>query len=135
SARMEYLVPFRYVGPVLPDRPGDGRSHRTGPTYGLFSATVCQYTDLPPEMSNTDPVAKEFSSEESHVTIEASSLISRKRPRGIFESMNLWNSGVIWSKMRVLAAAGVTTLTAMLWPASSLPSDFEIAMTAAFDAL
>ena len=61
-------------------------------------------------MSNTEPVENEFSSVESQVTSAASSWISRKRPRGIFDSMNWWNSGVIWTKMRVLAAAGVTTL-------------------------
>ena len=58
-------------------------------------ARVRQYTERPPLMSNTAPVENEFSSVASHVTSEASSSISRKRPRGIFDSMNLWNSGVI----------------------------------------
>lgn len=86
-------------------------------------------------MSKTEPVENEFSSEASQVTIDASSSIWRKRPRGIFDSMNLWNSGVIWSKMRVLAAAGVTTLTAMFLSATSLPSDLVNAITPAFDEL
>ena len=41
---------------------------------------------------------------------------------------------VIWSKIAVLAAAGVMQLTAMSWLASSLPSDFVSAITPAFDA-
>jgi hypothetical protein len=47
------------------------------------------------------------------------------------KSMWLW---LIWSKMRVRAAAGVTQFTAMSVPACSLPSDFVSAMTAAFEA-
>jgi len=43
-------------------------------------------------------------------------------------------SGVIWSKIAVLAAAGVMQFTAMSWPASSLPSDLVSAMTPAFEA-
>lgn len=48
--------------------------------------------------------------------------------------MKAMNSSLIWSKMRVRAAAGVTQLTAMSRPASSLPRDFVKAITAAFEA-
>ena len=41
---------------------------------------------------------------------------------------------VIWSKIRVRAAAGVTQLTAMFFPAVSLPSDLVSAITPAFAA-
>ena len=47
-----------------------------------------------------------------------------KRPIGIFDSMKSMCCCVIWSKIAVLAAAGVTALTRMSFCASSLPSDF-----------
>ena len=50
------------------------------------------------------------------------------------DSMKSICSCVIWSKMRVRAAAGVIVLTAMSWPASSLPSDLVMAITAALEA-
>ncbi len=46
-----------------------------------------------------------------------------KRPIGIFESMKAMWLGVIWSKMAVFTAAGVTQFTACSVSASSLPSD------------
>ena len=64
----------------------------------------------------------------------ASSRVSTNRPRGIFDSMKLTCSSVIWSKMRVRAAAGVIVFTAMSWPASSLPSDLVSPITAALEA-
>ena len=80
-------------------------------------------------------MVKEFSADTSHATMAATSSTSRKRLRGIFESMYSMCAGVHCSRMAVLAAAGVMQLTEMSKPASSLPSDFVSAMTPAFDAL
>ena len=55
-------------------------------------------------------------------------------PQLIFESMNSTNSGVICSKIRVLAAAGVMQFTAMSRLASSLPSALVSAITPALAA-
>ena len=95
----------------------------------------CKYVDRPPLRSHTAPVEKEFSSDESQATSDASSETSRNRPRGIFDSMNATWASVIWSRMRVRAAVGVTQFTAMFSPASSLPSDLVNAITPAFEAL
>ena len=64
-------------------------------------------------MSNTAPVEKAQSSDASHATIAASSSTSTKRPFGIFDSMKSMCACVIWSKIAVRAAAGVTALTAI----------------------
>ncbi len=58
-----------------------------------------------------------------------------KRPIGIFDSMKSMCCCVIWSKIAVRTAAGVTQLTRMPVFASSLPSDLVSPITAAFDAL
>src|SRR5688500_11848632 len=86
-------------------------------------------------MSNAAPVENEFSSDESQVASAASSSICRKRPRGIFDSIQSRCDCDICSKIRVFAAAGVMQLTAMLSVASSLPSDLVRAMTPAFAVL
>src|SRR5450756_235409 len=72
-----------------------------------------QYVARPPEMSNTAPVENAQSSDASHATIAASSSTRTKRPFGIFDSMKSMCCCVIWSKIAVLAAAGVTALTAI----------------------
>lgn len=46
-----------------------------------------QYVARPPDRSKTAAVVKLFSRVQSHVIIAAASSSSRKRPRGIFESM------------------------------------------------
>ena len=89
----------------------------------------------PPDASNTAPVVNEHSSDASQHTIDAISSTVPKRPIGIFDSMKSMCCCVIWSKMAVFTAAGVTQLTRMSVFASSLPSDFVRPMTAAFDAL
>ena len=71
----------------------------------------------------------------SQHTSDAISSTVPKRPMGIFDSMKSMCCCVIWSKIAVRTAAGVTQLTRMPVEASSLPSDFVSAMTAAFDAL
>ena len=86
-------------------------------------------------MSNTAPVENEQSSEASQHTSEAISSTVTKRFMGIFESMYLMCSSVIWSKMAVFAAAGVTQFTRTPVCASSLPKDLVSAMTPALDAL
>jgi hypothetical protein len=91
--------------------------------------------DLPPDRSNTAPVEKEQSSVHSQPTMAATSSGVPKRPMGILDSMNWMCSGVIWSKMAVLTAAGVTQLTRTPVSASSLPSDLVSAITAALLAL
>ena len=85
-------------------------------------------------MSNTPPVEKLHSSLASQHTSEAISSISPKRPSGIFDSIQSICSCVIWSKIGVRTAAGVTQLTRMLVFASSLPSDLVRPMTPAFEA-
>jgi hypothetical protein len=79
-------------------------------------------------------VVNEFSFVQSQAIMLAASSTSRNRPRGIFDSMKSMCAWLIWSKMRVRAAAGVTQLTAMSLPACSLPSDFVSAITAALEA-
>ena len=64
-------------------------------------------------MSNTAPVVNELSADASQATIAASSSTLTKRLRGIFDSMKSMCCCVIWSKIAVLAAAGVTALTAI----------------------
>ena len=82
-------------------------------------------------MWNTPPVENEHSSEDSQATSAAISSTSTKRPSGIFDSMwSIWAS-VIWAKMSVRATAGVTQLTRIPIPASSLPSDFVSPITLA----
>src|ERR1700712_3751367 len=93
-----------------------------------------QYVARPPEISNTAPVENAQSDDDSHATMAASSSTGTKRPFGIFDSMKAICVCVIWSKIAVLAAAGVTAFTAMSYAANSLPSDFVSAMTPAFDA-
>ena len=87
--------------------------------------------DLPPLMSNTAAVEKEFSSEDNQQTIEESSLISKKRPLGTFESIHWTCSFDIWSKILVFAPAGVIAFTAMLYYANSFPNDLVRPITPA----
>jgi len=77
---------------------------------------------------------KEFSSEQSQVTIEAASSTFRKRFLGILLSIYWMCSSLICSKIRVLAAAGVMQLTAMSNSASSFPRDLVRAITPALAA-
>src|ERR1700733_776914 len=113
-------------------RPAIGPSRRPlgRPPQGEDS----QYVARPPEMSNTAPVENEQSSEASQAASAASSSTRTKRFFGIFDSMKSIWACVIWSKIAVLAAAGVTALTMMLYAASSLPSDFVSAIRPAFEA-
>ena len=86
-------------------------------------------------MSNTAAVEKEFSAEDNQQTIDVSSSNSRNLALGTFESI-LWTCSFdIWSRILVLAPAGVTALTAMFLSASSLPRDFVSAITPALDEL
>jgi len=78
---------------------------------------------------------KEFSTEHSQATIEAASSTLRKRFLGILLSIYWMCSSLIWSKIRVLAAAGVMQLTAMSNSASSFPRDLVRAITPALAAL
>ena len=64
-------------------------------------------------MSNTAPVVNAQSSDDSHAIMAAASSTSRKRFIGIFESMKSMCSCFIWSKISVLAAAGVMQFTKM----------------------
>src|SRR3982751_2058980 len=85
-------------------------------------------------MSNTAPVENEQSGDASQQTSEAISSTLTKRFIGIFDSMYWMCSSVIWSKIAVFAAAGVTQFTSTpLW-ASSLPSDLVSEMTPALEA-
>src|SRR3954464_705379 len=85
-------------------------------------------------MSNTAPVENVQSPDASQHTSAAISPTSTKRPCGILESMYWMCCSVIWSKIAVLAAAGVTQLTSTPVCASSLPSDLVSEMTPAFEA-
>ncbi len=80
-------------------------------------------------------VEKEHSSEASQHTSAATSSIWPKRPIGIFDSMKSMCAWVIWSKMAVRTAAGVTQFTVILFFASSLPSDLVRPITPALEAL
>src|SRR5690242_20502200 len=93
-----------------------------------------QYVARPPEQSNTAPVVKEHSSLASQVIRAAISSTVPKRPIGILDSMKSMCSCVIWSKIAVRTAAGVTQFTVILVLASSLPSDFVRPITAALEA-
>src|SRR6266850_246558 len=85
-------------------------------------------------MSNTPPVVNEQSSLASQHARAAISPTSTNRFIGILDSMYWMCSRVIWSKMAVLAAAGVTQFTSTpLW-ASSLPRLFVNEMTPALEA-
>ena len=88
----------------------------------------------PPEMSKVAAVVNEHSSLASQQTSARHLLHLPKRPIGIFESMKSICSCVIWSKIAVSTAAGVTQLTSMPLFASSLPSDLVRPMTPAFEA-
>jgi hypothetical protein len=81
------------------------------------------------------PVEKEQSSVHNHATMAAISSGVPKRPMGILLNMNCMCSGVSWSKMGVLTAAGVTQFTRTPVSANSLPSDLVNAITAALLAL
>jgi hypothetical protein len=82
-------------------------------------------------MSNTPPVENEHSSEDSQATSAAISSTSRKSAIGIFDSvLSIWAS-VIQAKMSVRATAGVTQVTRIPIPASSVPSDFLSPITLA----
>src|SRR2546429_9537707 len=85
-------------------------------------------------MSNTAPVENEQSAEASQHTSAAISSTFTKRPIGILESMYLMCVSVIWSKIAVFAAAGVTQFTSTPDCASSLPSDLVSEMTPPLDA-
>src|SRR2546423_10824817 len=85
-------------------------------------------------MSKTAPVENEQSADASQQTSEATSSTLTKRFIGIFDSMYWMCSSVIWSKIAVFAAAGVTQFTRTPLRASSLPSDFVSEMTPAFEA-
>lgn len=54
---------------------------------------------------------------------------------GIFDSMKSMCDWLIWSKIGVRTAAGVTQFATIPVVASSLPSDFVRPMTAAFEVL
>ena len=58
-------------------------------------------------MSNAEPVVNEQSAEAQNAASAAISSTRTKRPRGIFDSMKSICCCVIWSKIAVLAAAGV----------------------------
>src|ERR1700683_1744616 len=91
-----------------------------------------QYVARPPDKSNAAPGVNEFSALASQQIMDAASSSSSIRPRGIFETIMARKSGA-WLKAKVvLATAGVTQLTPILYAASSLPSDFVSAITAAF---
>src|SRR5437764_14631486 len=85
-------------------------------------------------MSNTAPVENEQSAEASQHASAAISSTFTNRPIGILESMYLMCVSVIWSKIAVFAAAGVTQFTSTLDCASSLTSDLVSEMTPALDA-
>src|SRR6185437_11183845 len=93
---------------------------------------IVQYVARPPLKSNTAPVVNEFSSLASQVIMDAASLSSSMRPRGILLTIMSRNFGSWLIAMVVLATAGVTQLTPILYLASSLPSDLVSAMTPAF---
>src|SRR5690606_34639214 len=93
-----------------------------------------QYVVRPPDRSNTEAVVKEFSLLTSQATMLASSSTSRKRPRGMRLSMYSMKSLGTSLRIGVLAAAGVMALTAMSYLATSLPSDFTMPITPAFEA-
>src|SRR2546422_6446089 len=85
-------------------------------------------------MSNTAPVENEQSAEASQHTSAAISSTCTKRLIGILDSMYWMCFSVIWSKIAVFAAAGVTQFTSTPDCASSLPSDLVSEMTPALDA-
>src|SRR5678815_2637717 len=85
-------------------------------------------------MSNTPPVENEQSSLASQHTSAATSSTWTKRFIGIFDSMYWMWLSVIWSKIAVLAAAGVTQFTSTPVCASSLPRLFVSEMTPALEA-
>src|SRR5207249_9888360 len=85
-------------------------------------------------MSNTAPVENEQSAEASQHTSAAISSTCTKRLIGILDSMYWVCCSVIWSKIAVFAAAGVTQFTRTPDCASSLPSDLVSEMTPALDA-
>ena len=91
--------------------------------------------DLPPLISNTAAVEKVFSCEESQQTSEVNSCISRNLPLGTFDSILCTCSLLIWSKILVLAPAGVTAFTAISLPAYSLPKAFVNPIAPAFPEL
>src|SRR5919198_5984591 len=93
-----------------------------------------QYVALPPEMSNTAPVENEHSSLASQQTSAAISSTSTNRPIGIFDSMYWMCCSVIWLKIAVRAAAGVTQLTSTPVRASSFPRDLVRAISPALEA-
>ena len=96
-----------------------------------------QYTERPPEMSNTAPVLKEQSSEASQAAMAATSSTSTKRPIGTRESRAVRNcsrcSAGTAANTSVSAAEGVMQFTSTPAGASSLPSDLVSAMSPAFD--
>ena len=86
-------------------------------------------------MSKTAAVEKVFSSEESQQTNDVNSSTSKNLPLGTIDNI-LWTcSLVIWSKIRVLAPAGVTAFTAIFLSASSLPRDFVNPIAPAYPTL
>src|SRR5207248_3174298 len=85
-------------------------------------------------MSKTPPVENEQSALASQHTSAAISSTLTKRFIGILDSMYWMCCSVIWSKIAVFAAAGVTQFTSTPVWASSLPSDLVREMTPAFDA-
>src|SRR5712664_3626384 len=85
-------------------------------------------------MSNTAPVENEQSEEASQHASAAISSTCTKRASGILDSMYWMCVSVIWSKIAVFAAAGVTQFTSTPDCASSLPSDLVSEMTPALDA-
>ena len=86
-------------------------------------------------MSKTAAVEKVFSCDESQQTSEVNSCISRNLPLGTLESI-LWTcSLLIWSKILVLAPAGVTAFTAISLSANSLPNALVRPIAPAFPEL
>ena len=105
------------------------------PARAVRRQTLASTVARPPDASNTAPVENEHSSLASQHTSEAISSTVPKRPIGIFDSMKSMCCCVIWSKIAVRTAAGVTQLTRMPVFASSLPRLLVSPITAAFDAL
>src|SRR3989454_11606604 len=85
-------------------------------------------------MSNTAPVENEQSAEARQDTRSALASTCTKRLIVILDSMYWMCFSVIWSKIAVFAAAGVTQFTSTPDCASSLPSDLVSEMTPALDA-
>ena len=85
-------------------------------------------------MSYTAPVEKLTAGEHSHATSSATSSARPNRPIGVSDWERARIAGSVAAFIGVSTAAGATALTSTPVVASSLPSDFVSAITAAFDA-